>query len=335
MTPLGKPGTSVNCPPPANVPEQEFYQAWAQRYVRRVHQTPSEPVRSVDGRQAVAAKLGQALRGVSAQAWQKTEYLIGKEVVRHQINPDYVDPWSISQDVYRVYEAALHSYGVGTAAERFAVNWAQHLGEIRDRYTAQDPRVIAFVSMQFHYTGQLLLGHTHRQQTRDLELYFKAIDDHLYMPLQRAYNAAAVYSYTAPELESIRRLMPASSEIAHKIVNQVLTAFPNHHSHSGPLASSLVKLSSVRDVEMFQTYLWVCLLEGKATVVQHELFPLCVMLYPVLNVRWELVRYMLMLLEHEIGRRLEPAQWRQFKPYLDTLRVMFSTAVFPNQLCLA
>ncbi|HEY9887941.1 MAG TPA: hypothetical protein V6D02_06030, partial [Candidatus Obscuribacterales bacterium] len=268
-----------------------FYQAWAQRYIRQVSQVELEPVRAVDDRTAVAQKLKRLLRSVSAEAWKKTEGLIAHEVVRHQIEPEAVDPWAIAQDVHHIFELTLKQYAESVRPERFAVAIAGRLGAIRDRYTRDDARVIAFVSMQFHYTGQLLLGHTHRAQQPALELYFKAIDDYLYMPLSRAYRAAAHHPYSAPQLKAVQRLLPNSSKIAHKIADQVVTAFPHYHSYSGPLASSLVRASSVRDVEMFQTYLWVCVLEGDAAIVQQELFPLCVMLYPVLNVRWELVRY--------------------------------------------
>ncbi|NER78498.1 MAG: hypothetical protein F6K42_02770 [Leptolyngbya sp. SIO1D8] len=312
--------------------KQELCQAWAQRYIRQVDRGNTEPICAVDSRQEIADKLRQVLRNLSAKAWGKTEELIAKEVIRHQINPGFIDPWAISQDVCRVYSATLKQYAEGIKAEWFALDVAQQIGQIRDRYTAHDPRVIGVVSMQFHYTGQLLLGCTYGNQKAELEPYFKAIDDHLYLPLKRTYEAAAAYEYDALELKAIRRLMPASSQMAVQIVDQASIAFPHYHSYSGPLASSLVRISSIRDVEMFQVYLWVCLLEGNEAIVQQELFPLCVMLYPVLNVRWELVRYMLILLEHEIGRRLEPAQWKQFKPHLANLKRMFSTAVFPSQL---
>lgn len=321
--------------PSAQAADPVFYQAWAQRYIRQVKQADVEPVQEIDTQQAIADKLLRMLRTVSAEAWRKTEDLISHEVLRHQIDPSYIDPWEIAQDVHQVFEVTLKQFASGVKPERFAVNIAGRLGEIRHTYTAQDARVIAFVSMQFHYTGQLLLNHVHSHQRSVLELYFKAIDDYLYMPLHRAYAAAARCQYQAPPLKAVQRLIPISGKIAHKIVDQVLTAFPHYHSYSGPLASSLVKTSSVRDVEMFQTYLWVCVLEGNAQVVQEELFPLCAMLYPVLNVRWELVRYMLVLIEHEIGRQLEPAEWKLFKPHLETLKMMFSTSVFPEQVCFA
>lgn len=335
MSPSAKSTFTLDARSASSASNPVFYQAWAQRYIRQVNQADIAPIQAADSHTAIANKLLRLLRSVSAQAWQKTEDLISHEVLRHQIDPSYIDPWEIAQDVHQIFETALKQFARGVRPERFAVNIAERLGAIRHRYTTPDARVIAFVSMQFHYTGQLLLNQVHRHQRPLLELYFKAIDDCLYMPLHRAYAAAARYEYSAPELKAVQRLIPLSGKIAHKIVDQVLSAFPHYHSHSGPLASSLVRISSVRDVEMFQTYLWVCVLEESAEVVQRELFPLCAMLYPVLNVRWELVRYMLVLIEHEIGRQVEPAAWKLFKPHLEALKVMFSTNVFPEPVCLA
>lgn len=304
------------------------------RYIRQVNQSSEQTQDLSEGGspQAIAERLRRSLRSVSAEAWRTTEELLSREVIRHQIAPDLINPWSISGDVYQIYNEALNYFAQGTPAERFAIDISSRLGALRDRYTAEDPRVIGFVSLQFHHTGRLLLDRLHDPEKSKLALFFKAIDDYLYMPLQRAYGAAAQYSASATELRTIHRLLPESSAIAHYIVRQVLSAFPNHHCLSGPLAASQVQVSSVRDVEMFQTYLWVCLLEGNISSVQQELFPLCVMLYPVLNVRWELVRYMLLMLEHETSRRLEPSQWMQYRPYLKSLQMMFSAEVFADQV---
>nr|WP_287281195.1 hypothetical protein [Okeania sp. SIO2G5] len=153
------------------------------------------------------------------------------------------------------------------------------------------------------------------------------MDDHLYMPLQRAYDAAATYVYGASELKIIQCLLPQSSAIAQRVVNQVLCAFPNHQCYSGPLNSSDVRSSSLRDAEMFQTYIWVCLLENNVSIVQQELFPLCIMLYPTFNVQWQIVRYMLTLLEREFANLLPPDEFAQCASYLNALKSMFSPDV--------
>ncbi|WP_008318984.1 hypothetical protein [Leptolyngbya sp. PCC 6406] len=319
-----------------SAPLYSFCKAWAQRYIRQVDAAgATEVIQTRDDRAVIAAKLQQDLRSVSVKAWGKAEHLLEKEIIRHQIPSELIDPWGISQDIYRIYLETLNHYADGVAPERFAIAIAGQIGDLRHQYTVHDPRVIGFASMQFHYTGQLLLQGLPFDQRTGLNLYFKAVDDHLYMPIQRTYQAAANYAYDDPQLRTVRRLLGSSSSIAHRIVDQVLKAFPNHHCYSGPLGATQVRISSLRDVEMFQTYLWVCLLENSISAVQRELFPLCTMLYPVLNVRWELVRYMLMLLDHELSRQLDARSWKQLREYLNSLRVMFSAEVFDNQVCFA
>jgi hypothetical protein len=83
---------------------------------------------------------------------------------------------------------------------------------------------------------------------------------------------------------------------------------------------------------MFQVYLWVCVLEHSVAAIQQELFPLCVMLYPPLKVRWELVRQMLHLIGMELKKRLEPQQVSLFMPYFQSLWELFSPEVFPDSL---
>jgi len=57
---------------------------------------------------------------------------------------------------------------------------------------------------------------------------------------------------------------------------------------------------------------------------------LCVMLYPTLNVGWELVRQMIHLLGLEFGKRLSQQQISLVLPYLQVLWEMFSPEVFPE-----
>lgn len=147
------------------------------------------------------------------------------------------------------------------------------------------------------------------------------------MPLQRAYDAASHYGYNSSELKVVRTLLPQSSTIAQRVVTQVLEVFQGHQCYSGPLGSKTVRASSTRDTEMFQIYLWVCLLEKNTSVVQQELFPLCVMLYPTFNVRWDLVRYMLKLLQREYGQQLNSDEFALCLPHFDLLQTIFSAEV--------
>lgn len=86
----------------------------------------------------------------------------------------------------------------------------------------------------------------------------------------------------------------------------------------GFLSDSAVKTSSIRDVKMFQVYLWACGLQ-EISAIKQELFPSFVMLYLTLKVQWELIRQMLHLLGQEIRDRLTPKQPDTLIPYFQVL----------------
>lgn len=311
---------------------QTFSEAWAKKYLQKLAE--QDDIAAALSHSQMAAEISktlmQALRSTSAQAWAKTETLLAQEMVRHQIDVRLIDPWAVAKDAHQIYETALNAYAQQIDPPKLSTLVASELGQIRRKYTADDPRMIGFVSMQFHYSEQMLLDLTPSTERARLGQYFKVIDDHLYMPLQRAYQAAARQDYHAPQLQAVRRLVPLCSEIAGKIVTRVLNSNSRYRSHSGRLSDDNVQISSIRDVEMFQVYLWVCVLESNISAIQQELFPLCVMLYPRLNVRWELVRQLIHLLEVEICKCLDSQQAAYFTPYYDALWGMFSPQVFPE-----
>ncbi|MEM9451341.1 MAG: hypothetical protein AAGA75_22785 [Cyanobacteria bacterium P01_E01_bin.6] len=309
-----------------------FSRLWAKRYLENL--SGADPLRPDEdewrSRQAAARFLKKALRTVSAQAWSKTEALLFQEVARHQIDFELIDPWDIAKDAHQIYDQAFTSYAKRVTPQRFSAQISGSLGQIRTKYTSDDPRVIGFISMQFHYTGQMLLELLAPEDRTVVQSYFKVIDDHLYMPLRRAYGAAANHTPDSVALQTVQRLLPNSSAIAHRIVDRTLELYPNHRCYTGLLRDSAVRVSSIRDVEMFQVYLWVCILENNIQALQQELFPLCVMLYPVLNVRWELVRQLVQLLGKEVQVLLEPDQLKLYAPYYRALWEMFSPEVFAD-----
>jgi Phycobilisome protein len=320
-----------------------------------VNSEPSE-ILSAAGREKTAKKIRASLRSISATAWNKTEDLLSAEVKQHCIDSSLINPWEIAADSFKIYEKALNVYSQPVAfppseivkkvteenqldeqtllvyAEQIAPNQlvtvvGADISAIRKKYTSNDPRVIGFVSMQFHYTSQMLIQQLEPGERSLIGAYFKVIDDHLYMPLQRAYEAAARHEYDSPVMSAVQQLLPVSTQIAKNICQTITELFPTYNSLSGVLSDPLVKTSSVRDVEMFQVYLWVCALEGSIAAIQQELFPLCIMLYPRLKVQWELVRQMLHLLRNEISNRLTPQQANTLMPYFQALSQMFSSEV--------
>jgi hypothetical protein len=306
-------------------------QLWAKKYIQKL--VDPEAVwqnQASMGREAIAIKLNESLRHTSAKAWTQTEAVLGKEIQRHDIDPKLINPWQIAKDVHYIYEKALAAYAKRTLPRRLSVAISADLGEIRHKYTAVDPRTIGFVSMQFHYTGQILLEPLLKEEKAIISEYFKVIDDHLYMPLQQAYNAAAEYDYHSLILDAVRHLLPVITTIARKIHQDVTELYPGYQCYTGSLTDSRVRVSSIRDAEMFQVYLCLCVLEQDFSSVKQELFPLCAMLYPPLNVNWELVQQLISLLGIEIQRKLGPQRMKIFKPYLQSFAEMFAPEVFAS-----
>jgi hypothetical protein len=305
-------------------------QLWAKKYVQRLAEADYALAELAENseRKAIAQRLIAEMRSTSVQAWAKTETLLSQEILRHEIDPQLINPWEISKDAHTIYEITLNAYAEQTTPQRLSVVIANLLGKIRQKYTETDPRVLGFISMQFHYSGQLLLDVLPRSHRPILSGYFKVIDDHLYMPLHRAYEAAASHTLDSPILKTVQHLLPHSSNIARTVVSKVLQLYPSYSCSTGLLSEPTVQISSVRDVEMFQVYLWVCALEGNVESLKTELFPLCVMLYPVLNVQWELVRQLIHLVRNEMRSHLEPSASDAFIPYYQTLWLMFSPEVF-------
>jgi hypothetical protein len=337
---------------------------WAKKYIQNLQADSTkqniqsnnlEEILSSERREATAKNLLQSLRFSSAQAWAKTENLLMGQLQSHGISADLIDPWEIATDsrfmleqtlkVYtessdnRLVEIDLNTDGqtLSLASQtqlptigQLSVAIAQSVGKIRKKYTSIDARAIGFVSMQFHYSGQLLLDSLPPLEKLMVNSYFKVIDDHLYMPLQRCYEAAGNLDYNEIELESVRHLLTLTSEIARRVSQKTLIMHSDYQCYNGVLSSPQIRISSLRDIEMFQVYLCLCVLEKSVASIQQELFPLCIMLYPPLKVSWELVRTLLRLLSQEMQNYLGEEHVHQFEPYLTTLNEMFGDDVLPE-----
>ncbi|MGF1497791.1 MAG: hypothetical protein ACFB8W_13340 [Elainellaceae cyanobacterium] len=310
---------------------------WARKYVSFVRsrkaseadeQASQNDISSKSGRTQTAATLQRQLPLASAQAWSKTETLLSTELHAHGIDPTLIKPLEIAENSKQLFIKALNAYADDIAPRRLSVIISGDTGRMRHRYTEEDPRAIGFVSMQFHYTGQMLLESLSEAERSLFLPYLKVMDDHMYMPLRETYLAAANHSLDSPLLAAVQHLLPVSSQIAYAVCDKICRVNPNYRSYNGSLRSQTVRVSSIRDVEMFQVYLCLCVLEDSVRSVQRELFPLCVMLYPPLRVDWKLVQDMLQALTWEMADRLSAEDMGILVPYLRLFSDMFSREVF-------
>jgi hypothetical protein len=190
--------------------------------------------------------------------------------------------------------------------------------------SAPDRRTIGFMSTQFHITSKLVLNRLTLPEQLLLSPYFKFVEEQVCIPWERVCAAAAKHDLDSPVLALVRRLLPASGEIAKKVYQQAVELYPNHRSLRGTLSEPGVRTSSIRDIEMFQAYLWLCALEGNMTAVEEEFLPLCMMVFPSINVSWKLVEQLLPLLMAEIQAHVSPDQMRLLLPYMQAMQQLFS-----------
>ncbi len=311
--------------------------AFAKKYLEELQESkPKTKVVEVDfmvrRRLGIAKELLSSLRSMSAKSWTKTETLLAEEILLHDIDADLIDPWQVSGGIHKVYKYAIEAYAAQNPPVQLVTKVSPILGKTRQEITQIDPRAIGYVAMQYHYTGMQLVEMLPEDEQANFATYVKVLDDHLYMPLQRAYKAAGKHSPNSVALQAVQVMMSNVDGIAQRIVERVNRIYPRYRCYSGLLRDAPIRTSSVRDVEMFQVYMWVCLLEGNLQALQEELFPLCVMIYPRLNVSWELVRQMTYLLSQEMRTCLSPEQAKICEPYYAILTAMFSPDVFPNSV---
>lgn len=311
---------------------------WARQYIdtvklRRVQEHTEgemtlEEADAPAGRLQTTTKLRSQINLASAKAWSQSEQLLSESIRHHGIDTELISPLKIASDSSNLFHQAFKAYADGISPYNLSVQIGQLCGQIRQHYTADDPRAVGIFSMQFHYTGKALLNLLSLPEKALLEPYLKVMDDHMYMPLQACYLAAAKQPLTSPVLDAVQALLPISTEIANVVCDYVIEQHPGYQCYSGPLDSPAVRTSSLRDVEMFQIYLCLCALENNINTVQQELFPLCAMLYPPLQVEWFLVQDMLKGLSWEFLNRLHADHLSILLPYVQILTEMFSDKVF-------
>ena len=212
------------------------------------------------------------------------------------------------------------------AVEQFAMTLEPMLQQLREQHKlAKDRRTTGFISTQFHLSTELVLQNVTPVQQVLLNPYFKFVEEQVCIPLQRVCYAAALHDSGSPILAIVVQLLPLSREIASTVYRRAIQLHPNYRSLRGGLSHPRVMASTLRDLEMLQVYLWVCVLEGNTAAVEQELLPLCLMVFPTVEVTWELVKQMLQLLMDELIARVKLSHKHHLLPYTQAMQKLFST----------
>jgi hypothetical protein len=270
----------------------------------------------------------RSLKLVSADAWSKTEMLLKSEVERYGMDPSLIDPWAIVGDCYALFEQVIEHYGQQGSSLRavraLTPAIAKRCYSLRQRWSETDARVLGFVSMNVHYTGQMLLEKLPLRERSQFEMYVRFLEDQLSLPLQELYQAAAHRSVSPATLRAVQCLLPLTNKIARRVVKRIANRHGQYQSYSGHLSMRQVVTSSRREVELFLLYLGLSSLQGNTQLVEKRLFPICTLLYPRLHITWDLVQEMLSEITWELHRRMLPDDMMQLSPHLRVLNMLFS-----------
>lgn len=314
--------------------------SWAKKYYSAVeagknqtlHLIPKNPqsINVEENRPKIVDKLTDTLKVASEIAWSRVEATFGEEIKCQGVDPSLINFLEIIADTDKLYHKAIEAYADREPIVRLSVLVGKDMIEVRRKYSQTDPLVLAFVTVQFQYTNKILLGCLSESERMQFAPYLKILDDYLHIPYGEISLAAANLPANSKALLAVQHLLQHMSQIASAVYDRASSHHQGYRSSSGYLTDAEVKTSGIRDIEIFQSYLCWCVLEGSLRPVQQELFPMCVMLYPKLHVSWELVQDMLRIMFWEISDRLSAEDLMVFLPYLRTVTEMFSSDVFDN-----
>lgn len=188
---------------------------------------------------------------------------------------------------------------------------------------SKDWRALGFMTTQLKFTNKLILGYLTPIEKILLGSYLKFVEEQVSMPWQRICAAAATHELGSTTLSLVEYIIPIAEEIAQTVHHRLVQFFPNYQSRSGWLTDPDVAHSSIRDLNMFQSYLWLCVLEQSIAPVEQELINLCKMVLAAIEVKWELAEVSIQLLVDEVHKRLKPGYKVILRPYTQGMQEIF------------
>ena len=188
---------------------------------------------------------------------------------------------------------------------------------------SRDWRAIGFLTTVLNFNNQYILNKLQTPEQVLLEPYLRFVEEHIAIPWQRVCAAAATYSVNAPSFTLIEQNVPSSFEVAESVYHQISRSFPEHISKGGGITHPRVAHSFIRDLKMFQNYIWLCLLEHNMAPIEDELIDLCERVMLALGVDWEMMSLWSEIFVEDLLNRVEPTQKELLFPYAQGLHKAF------------
>lgn len=280
----------------------------------------------------LVAQLMQILNLISTRSWHQMETLLGGDLQHSLFSRSQVKHNVLIEEITNLYRHTLEAFAEYEHPSYLSVSLGPKIMQLRQKYTHLNPLFLAVLGMQLHYTGKMLMEWMAVSQRTIFFLYFKTLEDYLCIPWGQVYTLAANSHLHSQPLMAVQNLMALSTPIAHQVYQRIHHLHPHYHSWAGRFNNSLSLNSSTRDLELFQIYLCWCALEQSLRPIQQELFPVCVMLYPRLQISWKFVKHTLTCLEQELESQLSADNFSVFYPYMQFLLEIFSDQAIENKV---
>jgi hypothetical protein len=324
---------------------------WAQRYTLDLSSVSLEnsasynsllEAASLEGRALTANKLKANVLDVNCQmAWiqTKTLYAYISNIL------DLNEARRITQFAFRVYRKLLEIYqnrlgSVASPVDYLSGDSFSSLGipAIADLAYALEPillvfqeqhiaskdwRALGFLTTQLNFSNKLIQKKLTEAEKILLAPYLKFVEEQVAMPWQRVCAASAKYELDSPVFKLVEQMIPAAPDIAESTYHRLVELLPNHRSRRGDLSDAGIRHSCLRDLNMFQAYLWLCFLEQSIAPLEGELLPLCVMVVEGVEIKWEMTQKWCEVLADEMMSRLQPEQQKLLQPYTQGMQEIF------------
>ncbi|MEO1394325.1 MAG: hypothetical protein AAFV90_15570 [Cyanobacteria bacterium J06634_5] len=189
--------------------------------------------------------------------------------------------------------------------------------EYQNRHQISDDwSKLGFLTTHLNFSNAALLKNLTTVEQFFLEPYFKFVEEQVALPWERICAAASTHQYASPAFQLVRYMLPEAEGIAHRVYLDLLKAFPRTTLQRGRLDHPGVKHSCLRDLNMFQGYLWLCVMEGSLASVEDELVRTCTMVMPRIGVPWEMILKWNEILMAEIMDRTLLSHQSFLEPYM-------------------
>ena len=324
---------------------------WAQRYtvdlssISLENASSSESLlkaSSPEGRAATATKLKDNVLDINCNmAWIQTKTLYS--YIPNILNLN--EARRITQFSFRVYRKVLEIYqkqsiNTGSISAESSGNspilWAiPAIEELayalepilivfqEQHIVSKDWRALGFLTTQLNFSNSLILKKLIPAEKVLLASYLNFVEEQVAMPWHRVCNQSAKYQLNSPEFIIVEQMLPAARDIAQSVYNRLVELLPNHRTRRGKLTDSGVMHSCLRDLNMFQAYLWLCFLDKSMASFEKELLPLCEMVVEGVEIKWEMTEKWCQVLADEIISRVNPEQKALLLPYIERMHEIF------------